>query len=88
MCAVAVLAGIGFTVSLLIGDLAFATGSGLDQVKAAVLVGSVVSAPCSPRSCCGCAPALPERRWTADGMDSGRLSRRAPPTGDSQEDRR
>ena len=39
------LAGIGFTVSLLIGDLAFGTGSGRDDhVKVAVLCGSVLSA--------------------------------------------
>ncbi|MDM4718819.1 Na+/H+ antiporter NhaA [Micromonospora sp. WMMA1363] len=42
---VALLAGIGFTVSLLIGELAFGTGSAADDnVKAAVLSGSVVSA--------------------------------------------
>ncbi|MGN9778495.1 Na+/H+ antiporter NhaA [Micromonospora sp. H33] len=42
---VAVLAGIGFTVSLLIGELAFGTGSAADaNVKAAVLGGSVISA--------------------------------------------
>ncbi|MEW1721691.1 Na+/H+ antiporter NhaA [Streptomyces sp. NPDC093109] len=43
--AVAALAGIGFTVSLLIGELAFATDQGLaDEVKAAVLTGSVIAA--------------------------------------------
>jgi NhaA family Na+:H+ antiporter len=43
--AVATLAGIGFTVSLLIGELAF-TGDAVlaDEVKAAVLVGSVIAA--------------------------------------------
>ncbi|MDV7198480.1 Na+/H+ antiporter NhaA [Rhodococcus kroppenstedtii] len=42
---VAMLAGIGFTVSLLIGDLAFGIGSERDDhVKVAVLTGSVVSA--------------------------------------------
>ncbi|MBQ1074291.1 Na+/H+ antiporter NhaA [Micromonospora sp. C31] len=42
---VALLAGIGFTVSLLIGELAFGTSSAADDnVKAAVLTGSVVSA--------------------------------------------
>lgn len=41
----ALLAGIGFTVSLLIGDLAFGSGSTRDDhVKVGVLVGSVVSA--------------------------------------------
>ncbi|MDQ1630536.1 MAG: Na+:H+ antiporter, NhaA family [Frankiaceae bacterium] len=41
----AVLAGIGFTVSLLIGELAFGAGSALDDhVKVAVLTGSVVAA--------------------------------------------
>ncbi|QFZ75117.1 Na+/H+ antiporter NhaA [Streptomyces fagopyri] len=43
--AVASLAGIGFTVSLLIGELAFTAGPVLtDEVKAAVLVGSLVAA--------------------------------------------
>ncbi|MFC7548900.1 Na+/H+ antiporter NhaA [Plantactinospora sp. GCM10030261] len=42
---VALLGGIGFTVSLLIGELAFGTGSERDaEVKAAVLAGSLVSA--------------------------------------------
>ena len=39
------LAGIGFTVSLLIGELAFGTGGERDDhVKVGVLVGSVTSA--------------------------------------------
>ena len=43
--AVATLAGIGFTVSLLIGELAFAGDEALtDEVKAAVLVGSLIAA--------------------------------------------
>ncbi|MFD6420333.1 Na+/H+ antiporter NhaA [Streptomyces sp. NPDC060194] len=43
--AVATLAGIGFTVSLLIGELAFPDDPGLaDEVKAAVLLGSLVAA--------------------------------------------
>ncbi|MFD5111413.1 Na+/H+ antiporter NhaA [Streptomyces sp. NPDC058391] len=43
--AVAALAGIGFTVSLLIGELAFSTDPVLtDEVKAAVLTGSVIAA--------------------------------------------
>ncbi|MEU4773708.1 Na+/H+ antiporter NhaA [Micromonospora sp. NPDC023644] len=42
---VALLAGIGFTVSLLIGELAFGPGSAADDnVKAAVLTGSVIAA--------------------------------------------
>ncbi|RAO59211.1 Na(+)/H(+) antiporter NhaA [Micromonospora saelicesensis] len=42
---IALLAGVGFTVSLLIGDLAFGVGSTADdRVKAAVLLGSVISA--------------------------------------------
>ncbi|MFJ7902327.1 Na+/H+ antiporter NhaA [Streptomyces sp. NPDC096198] len=46
--AVASLAGIGFTVSLLIGELAFDGDPGLaDQVKAAVLVGSLIAAVCA-----------------------------------------
>jgi NhaA family Na+:H+ antiporter len=41
----AILAGIGFTVSLLIGELAFGEGSARDDhVKVAVLTGSLVSA--------------------------------------------
>ncbi|MQS34099.1 Na+/H+ antiporter NhaA [Streptomyces katsurahamanus] len=43
--AVATLAGIGFTVSLLIGELAFAGDPGLtDEIKAAVLMGSLIAA--------------------------------------------
>ncbi|MFJ9826636.1 Na+/H+ antiporter NhaA [Streptomyces sp. NPDC101160] len=43
--AVASLAGIGFTVSLLIGELAFAGDPALtDEVKAAVLIGSLIAA--------------------------------------------
>ncbi|MFD3841198.1 Na+/H+ antiporter NhaA [Streptomyces sp. NPDC058642] len=43
--AVAVLAGIGFTVSLLIGELAFDGDAALtDEVKAAVLTGSLIAA--------------------------------------------
>ena len=42
---VAVLAGIGFTVSLLIGELAFGSGSDRDEhVKVGVLTGSMVAA--------------------------------------------
>ncbi|MGW0547314.1 Na+/H+ antiporter NhaA [Streptomyces altiplanensis] len=43
--AVASLAGIGFTVSLLIGELAFTGNAALtDQVKASVLIGSLIAA--------------------------------------------
>ncbi|MFC7308407.1 Na+/H+ antiporter NhaA [Streptomyces monticola] len=43
--AVASLAGIGFTVSLLIGELAFAGDEAMiDEVKAAVLIGSLIAA--------------------------------------------
>ncbi|MEU7551048.1 Na+/H+ antiporter NhaA [Streptomyces sp. NPDC044571] len=43
--AVATLAGIGFTVSLLIGELAFTADAALtDEVKAAVLIGSLIAA--------------------------------------------
>ncbi|MFM9448867.1 Na+/H+ antiporter NhaA [Streptomyces acidiscabies] len=46
--ALASLAGIGFTVSLLIGELAFAGDAALtDEVKAAVLIGSLISACCA-----------------------------------------
>ena len=42
---VSLLAGIGFTVSLLIGELAYGVGSPRDEhVKTAVLVGSVTAA--------------------------------------------
>ncbi|MFI2369409.1 Na+/H+ antiporter NhaA [Streptomyces sp. NPDC018833] len=42
--ALAVLAGIGFTVALLIGELAFPDPATAEHIKAAVLVGSVVAA--------------------------------------------
>jgi NhaA family Na+:H+ antiporter len=42
--ALAVLAGIGFTVSLLIGELAFADPARVEHIKAAVLVGSLIAA--------------------------------------------
>ncbi|WP_333776000.1 Na+/H+ antiporter NhaA [Streptomyces sp. IBSBF 3136] len=46
--AVATLAGIGFTVSLLIGELAFAGDALLtDEVKTAVLAGSLIAAGCA-----------------------------------------
>ncbi|MFJ5530059.1 Na+/H+ antiporter NhaA [Streptomyces sp. NPDC093261] len=46
--AVASLAGIGFTVSLLIGELAFDGNPALtDEVKAAVLAGSLIAAVCA-----------------------------------------
>lgn len=46
--AVATLAGIGFTVSLLIGELAFKSNAVLtDEVKAAVLAGSLIAAVCA-----------------------------------------
>ncbi|MFD8391848.1 Na+/H+ antiporter NhaA [Streptomyces sp. NPDC059680] len=46
--AVAALSGIGFTVSLLIGELAFAGDAVLtDEVKAAVLTGSLLAALCA-----------------------------------------
>ncbi|MFF4487718.1 Na+/H+ antiporter NhaA [Streptomyces sp. NPDC001544] len=46
--AVATLAGIGFTVSLLIGELAFAGEAALaGEVKAAVLTGSLIAAVCA-----------------------------------------
>ncbi|MFF3612711.1 Na+/H+ antiporter NhaA [Streptomyces sp. NPDC002580] len=45
VAAVATLAGIGFTVSLLIGELAFEGNPNLtDEIKAAVLIGSLVAA--------------------------------------------
>jgi NhaA family Na+:H+ antiporter len=40
----AILAGVGFTVSLLIGELAFGTGTADDHVKVGVLVGSLTAA--------------------------------------------
>ncbi|OKJ92531.1 sodium:proton antiporter [Streptomyces sp. CB03234] len=42
--ALAVLAGIGFTVALLIGELAFPDPAAAEHVKAAVLVGSLIAA--------------------------------------------
>ncbi|RXS79289.1 Na+/H+ antiporter NhaA [Streptomyces sp. TM32] len=46
--AVASLAGIGFTVSLLIGELAFAENPVLtDEIKASVLIGSLLAAVCA-----------------------------------------
>ncbi|MFJ8533584.1 Na+/H+ antiporter NhaA [Streptomyces sp. NPDC093591] len=42
--AVAMLAGIGFTVSLLIGELAYPDPADLEQIKAGVLLGSLASA--------------------------------------------
>ncbi|MDO0909770.1 Na+/H+ antiporter NhaA [Streptomyces sp. DT2A-34] len=42
--AVAMLAGIGFTVSLLIGELAYPNPADLEHIKAAVLLGSLASA--------------------------------------------
>lgn len=46
--AVAALAGIGFTVSLLIGELAFSGDAVLtDEIKAAVLTGSLIAAVCA-----------------------------------------
>ncbi|WP_422743196.1 Na+/H+ antiporter NhaA [Mycobacterium sp. WMMD1722] len=44
VCGVALLAGIGFTVSLLIGDLAFEGSAVTDQVRVGVVAGSLVSA--------------------------------------------
>ncbi|OKK24614.1 sodium:proton antiporter [Streptomyces sp. CB02488] len=42
--AVASLAGIGFTVSLLIGELAFTDGEMINEIKASVLLGSLIAA--------------------------------------------
>jgi hypothetical protein len=42
--ALAVLAGIGFTVALLIGELAFPAAADAEHVKAAVLAGSLIAA--------------------------------------------
>ncbi|GAB2651731.1 Na+/H+ antiporter NhaA [Kribbella swartbergensis] len=42
--ALAVLAGIGFTVALLLGDLAFTDPADAERIKAAVLVGSLIAA--------------------------------------------
>ncbi|GAA2389845.1 Na+/H+ antiporter NhaA [Streptomyces glaucosporus] len=44
LAGVAMLAGIGFTVSLLVGELAFTDAETAEHVKAAVLIGSLVSA--------------------------------------------
>jgi NhaA family Na+:H+ antiporter len=42
--ALAVLAGIGFTVALLIGELAFTDPAAAEHIKAAVLIGSLTAA--------------------------------------------
>nr|WP_263303372.1 Na+/H+ antiporter NhaA [Streptomyces sp. 135] len=42
--ALAVLAGIGFTVALLVGELAFPTPAAIEHIKAAVLAGSLMAA--------------------------------------------
>ena len=43
-----ILAGVGFTVSLLIGELAYGPGGNTDEhVKVGVLLGSVISAVCA-----------------------------------------
>jgi NhaA family Na+:H+ antiporter len=44
LLAIGMLAGIGFTVSLLVSELAFPEGAQLDEAKTAVLIASVVSA--------------------------------------------
>ncbi|GAA2439967.1 Na+/H+ antiporter NhaA [Streptomyces macrosporus] len=44
LAGVAMLAGIGFTVSLLVGELAFTDAETVEHVKAAVLIGSLASA--------------------------------------------
>ena len=66
--ALAVLAGIGFTVALLIGELAFTDPADAEHIKAAVLVGSLIAA--------GLAALLLKRRngiyrrlWEAENRD-------------------
>ncbi len=60
---VSMLAGIGFTVSLLIGDLAFGEGSGRDDhVKVAVLCGSLLAAVLAGDPAQGAQPRLPPHR--------------------------
>ncbi|MFD5130926.1 Na+/H+ antiporter NhaA [Streptomyces olindensis] len=66
--ALAVLAGIGFTVALLIGEVAFADPADTERIKAAVLVGSLLAA--------GIAALLVKRRnsiyrrlWEAEHLD-------------------
>ncbi|MET9831825.1 Na+/H+ antiporter NhaA [Streptomyces sp. NPDC006385] len=66
--ALAVLAGIGFTVALLIGEVAFADPADTERIKAAVLVGSLLAA--------GMAALLVKRRnsiyrrlWEAEHLD-------------------
>ena len=69
--AVASLAGIGFTVSLLIGELAFDGDPVLtDEVKAAVLIGSLIAAVL--------AGVLLKLRNTSTGAVRGRGARRGP----------
>jgi NhaA family Na+:H+ antiporter len=43
MLGIGLLAGIGFTVALFIGELAFQGGQGTDEAKAGILAGSFVA---------------------------------------------
>jgi NhaA family Na+:H+ antiporter len=83
MLALGTLAGVGFTVSLLIGELAFEEGSALgEQTKAAVLVGSLTAALLACLLL-GWRDRVYRRMREADGPDDGRPSpgsQRAPGT--------
>ncbi len=67
---VALLGGIGFTVSLLIGELAFGGNSAQDDhVKIAVLAGFGGRRACSPRSCCGSRNRRYRAMWEEENVD-------------------
>ena len=70
------LAGIGFTVSLLIGELAFGAGSARDEhVKLAVLVGSLTAAAAGRRRAAAAQPGLPPRsRWRSSATRTATAS--------------
>lgn len=67
IAAVSVLAGVGFTVALLIGDLAFEGEPALQEVaKTGVLIGSVIAAGCA---------AVALRRRTRSRLDEAKTTR-------------
>ena len=68
---IAMLSGVGFTVSLLIGELAYGVGTVTDEhVKIGVLVGSVVSALAASAAAAGPQQALSRHRERASGPTS------------------
>ena len=66
----AMLTGVGFTVSLLVGELAFGVGSERDDsVKLAVLVGSLLVRPARLGRCCASATAVYRRIAELESRD-------------------